>query len=95
LPHGSTSAVEFLAQYRVIDDDVFRGLFEDVDKRRVCKSCSDVLTDCAAWSDKVEEALESLRRHVLDRRAEHEAKLDVKIETDEKPETAVGEQVKN
>jgi hypothetical protein len=94
LPHGSTSVVEFLAQYRVIDDELFRELNGDVDRRRVCKSCSNVLTDCAAWSDKLEEALEILRRHVLDRRAEHDAKLDVKIETDEKPETAVGGQVK-
>jgi hypothetical protein len=94
LPHGSASAVEFLAQYRVIDDDVFRELNGDVDRRRVCKSCSNVLTDCAAWSDKLEAALECLRRDLLDRQAEHEIKPDIKVETDVERETTEEEQVK-
>jgi hypothetical protein len=74
LPFGSNTAVEFLAQFCVIDADVFRELQTNVDARRVCKACDVVLTDCDSCIHQLERALETWRREMNERRVENEAK---------------------
>jgi hypothetical protein len=74
LPFNSTSAVEFLAQFCVIDADVFRELQSDIDGRRMCKSCHQVLTNCDQWSRQLEQELEKWRLEVAERRSENTGK---------------------
>ncbi len=91
LPFGLLSPAEFLAQYGVIDDDdASRQLRGDVDRRRICAVCNGVLTDCVAWDGQLEEALETMRRAVLDKRAHHEAKLERRVESGVIRETSLG-----
>jgi hypothetical protein len=71
LPFSSSSAVDFLAQFCVIDADVFNELQSEIDKRRICKSCHHALIDCDEWSHQLEQGLETWRLEVADRRSEN------------------------
>jgi hypothetical protein len=96
LPFGLLSPAEFLVQYGVIedDDDASRQLQGDVDRRRICALCNRVLTDCVAWDGQLEEALETMRRDVLSKRAHNGAELESGIETGLEQETSLRAQVK-